>query len=68
VELPEQLGLSSEQVREHLLAKYDTGVIAIAPGYLRIAHCSIEADAIPELVRRVESAVRDLATRHSGRG
>ena len=42
VELPERLGLDSEAVRKHLLAHHDTGLISIAPRYLRIAHCSVE--------------------------
>ncbi len=62
VELPESLGLDSESVRKHLLAHYDTGLISIAPRYLRIAHCSVDAAALPELVRRLEAAVGELAS------
>ena len=61
VELPAALGLTADAVRRHLLAHHDTGVIAIEPRYLRLAHCSVEAEALPELVRRVERAVRELA-------
>jgi aspartate/methionine/tyrosine aminotransferase len=61
VELPERLGLDSETVRRHLLAHYDTGLISIAPRYLRIAHCSVDQAALPELVRRMEAAVKELA-------
>lgn len=60
-ELPEELGLSAEEVRRHLLDREDTGLVSIAPRYLRIAHCSVRAEAIPELVRRVERGLRDLA-------
>ncbi len=60
LELPEELGLTSEEVRLHLLAEHDTGLVAIAPRYLRIAFCSVSAAALPELVRRVELAVREL--------
>ncbi|HEV7786256.1 MAG TPA: aminotransferase class I/II-fold pyridoxal phosphate-dependent enzyme, partial [Thermoanaerobaculia bacterium] len=60
IELPEALGLDSETVRKHLLAHHDTGLIAIAPRYLRIAHCSVDAAALPELVRRLEAAVAEL--------
>ncbi|HEV7503837.1 MAG TPA: aminotransferase class I/II-fold pyridoxal phosphate-dependent enzyme [Thermoanaerobaculia bacterium] len=60
IELPESLGLDSETVRKHLLAHHDTGLIAIAPRYLRIAHCSVDAAALPELVRRLEAAVAEL--------
>lgn len=61
VELPESLGLDSETVRRHLLAHHDTGLVSIAPRYLRIAHCSVDKAALPELVRRMERAVKELA-------
>jgi aspartate/methionine/tyrosine aminotransferase len=61
VELPETLGLDSETVRRHLLAHYDTGLVSIAPRYLRIAHCSVDQAALPELVRRMERAVKELS-------
>ncbi|HEY2738374.1 MAG TPA: aminotransferase class I/II-fold pyridoxal phosphate-dependent enzyme [Thermoanaerobaculia bacterium] len=61
VELPESLGLTSEQVRRHLLDHHDTGLISIEPRYLRIAHCSVDAAALPELVRRLEAGVSELA-------
>lgn len=63
VELPETLGLTAEQVRRHLLDHHDTGLIAMEPRYLRIAHCSVDAAALPELVRRLEAGVRELAGR-----
>jgi len=63
VELPESLGLTSEQVRRHLLDHHDTGLISIEPRYLRIAHCSVDAAALPELVRRLEAGVSELAWR-----
>ncbi|MFL6192742.1 MAG: aminotransferase class I/II-fold pyridoxal phosphate-dependent enzyme [Thermoanaerobaculia bacterium] len=62
VELPERLGLTSEQVRRHLLARHDTGLISIEPRYLRIAHCSVDAAALPELARRLALGVKELAT------
>lgn len=61
VELPETLGLTSEQVRRHLLDHHDTGLISLEPRYLRIAHCSVDAAALPELVRRMEKGIRELA-------
>ena len=61
IDLPEGLGLDSETVRRHLLAHHDTGLISIAPRYLRIAHCSVDAAALPELVRRLETGVAELA-------
>lgn len=62
VELPEKLGLTSEQVRRHLLERHDTGLISIEPRYLRIAHCSVDAAALPELARRLELGIRELVT------
>jgi aspartate/methionine/tyrosine aminotransferase len=59
-ELPTELGLESEQVRQHLLEHHDTGVVAIAPNYIRIAFCSVRPEALAELVRRVELAVGEL--------
>jgi len=61
IELPTELGLESEQVRQHLLEHHDTGVVAIAPNYIRIAFCSVRPEALEELVRRVELAVGELA-------
>jgi len=61
VELPEPLGLTSEQVRRHLLEHYETGLISLEPRYLRIAHCSVDAGALPELARRLEQGVKELA-------
>ena len=63
VELPESLGVGAEEVRRHLLDGHDTGVISIEPRYLRLAHCSVAAEAIPELVRRIERGVAQLAPR-----
>jgi aspartate/methionine/tyrosine aminotransferase len=60
VELPERLGLDSETVRRHLLARHDTGLVSIAPRYLRIAHCSVDEAALPELVKRLERGVAEL--------
>ena len=59
-ELPEGSGLSAEEVRGHLLDHEDTGLVSIAPRYLRIAHCSVRAEAIPELVERIERGVEVL--------
>ena len=65
LELPERLGLSSDEVRRELLDRHDTGLIAIAPRYLRIAYCSVRRDALPALVERLETAVRGLVGRRS---
>jgi aspartate/methionine/tyrosine aminotransferase len=61
VEIPERLGIDSETARRHLLARHDTGLVSIAPRYLRIAHCSVDEAALPELVRRVERGIAELA-------
>lgn len=63
VELPERLSLTAEAVRRHLLDHHDTGLISIDARYLRIAHCSVDASALPELVRRLETAVTELCRR-----
>ena len=63
VELPERLGLTSEQVRLHLLEHHETGLISLEPRYLRIAHCSVDAGALAELARRLERGVRELVRR-----
>jgi aspartate/methionine/tyrosine aminotransferase len=54
-------GLDADEVRRHLLAHEDTGVIAVRPNYLRLAFCSVASAEIPELVRRTERGVRELA-------
>ena len=61
VEVPERLGIGAAAVRRHLLAHWDTGLVSIAPRYLRIAHCSLDAAALPELVRRLEAGIGELA-------
>ena len=66
VELPQELGLTSEEVRRELLDHHETGLIAIAPRYLRIAFCSVRRAALPELVARLDAAVRKLAGRPAG--
>jgi aspartate/methionine/tyrosine aminotransferase len=53
--------LDPHEVRRHLIARYDTGLVASQPNYLRVALCSVAAEALPEMLRRVEQAVRDLS-------
>ncbi len=62
-ELPPSLDLDADAVRRHLLEHHDTGVVSLARRYVRLAHCSVRAEALPELVRRVEQGIRDLAGR-----
>ena len=61
-EIPERLGIDAQAVRRHLLARHDTGLVSISPRYLRIAHCSVDAAAIPELVRRLAAGIAELAS------
>lgn len=65
VEVPAALGLTADAVRRHLLEHQDTGTIAIGSRYLRIAHCSVDAADLPELARRIERGVAELAGRSS---
>lgn len=53
--------LDPHDVRRHLIAEYDTGIVAVRPNYLRVAMCSVDAESLPEMLRRVEQGVRDLA-------
>lgn len=61
LELVESLGLTSEAVRRHLLDHEETGIVALAPRYLRIAFCSVAENKLAELVERIERGVRQLA-------
>lgn len=63
LEIPEELGVSSEELRLHLIAKHSTGVVSIAPRYVRLATCSVAAAALPEMVARVERGLRELVGR-----
>lgn len=53
--------LDPEALRRHLLDHHDTGLIAIRPRFVRIAHCSVDAADLPELVRRLERGIQELA-------
>ncbi len=57
---PARAGIEADAVRRHLLDRHDTGLISIGSSFLRIAFCSVHRDALPELVRRLEQAVREL--------
>jgi len=57
IELPERV--DAEALRQHLLARHETGIISIAPHHVRIAFCSLSSEAIPELVHRLERGVRE---------
>jgi aspartate/methionine/tyrosine aminotransferase len=53
-------GLTAGAVRLHLLEAEDTGLVSIGEEYLRIAHCSVAEEDLPELVRRLERGVGNL--------
>ena len=55
------MGIDSETARLHLLEAHDTGLIGIRPNYLRIAFCSVRGSDLPELVRRIEVGIGELA-------
>ena len=56
-----RVDLDPHDVRRHLIAKHDTGIVAAQPNYLRVALCSVDAASLPEMLRRVEQGVRELA-------
>ena len=58
VELPE--GVDAEALRRHLIATHDTGIVSLPPRHVRIAFCSVAANAMPDLVRHLEKGVREL--------
>lgn len=61
IELPEGFPVDLQRVRRHLLERWDTGLISIEPRYLRVAHCSVDATALPELVRRLAAGIAEVA-------
>lgn len=56
-----QHGLVAETIRQHLLTFKDTGIVAIGTDFVRIAFCSVDEVALPELVRRLDRGTRELA-------
>ena len=60
LELTAEEGRSSDSIRRVLLENYGTGLISIAPNYLRIAFCSIAEESLPELVHRIGLALEEL--------
>lgn len=63
VEISETLGIDSESARRSLLQRWETGLISLAPRYLRIAHCSVDAASLPELATRLQRGIAALAGR-----
>ncbi|MEM8964213.1 MAG: aminotransferase class I/II-fold pyridoxal phosphate-dependent enzyme [Acidobacteriota bacterium] len=54
--------IDCETLRRHLIDNHSTGLVALPPKHMRIAFCSVAADAIPELVERLQTGVRELAS------
>jgi len=57
----ERAGVDPEALRRHLLEHHDTGLISIRPRFVRLAHCSVDAADLPELVRRLERGAAEVA-------
>lgn len=66
LELNPALGLDPHEVRRYLIANHDTGIVASPPNYLRLAICSVSEAGLPEMVRRIEKGVRELAAKSVG--
>jgi aspartate/methionine/tyrosine aminotransferase len=66
LELNPALGLDPHEVRRYLIKNHSTGIVSSSPNYLRLATCSVAAEALPEIVRRVELGVRELAGQRVG--
>lgn len=54
---------TAETIRRHLLEHHDTGLVSVGERYLRIAHCSVAADMLAELVHRLQKGVAESTTR-----
>lgn len=61
--LKDGLDLDVQEVRRHLIREHDTGIIATPPCYLRIATCSVAAEDLPEMIKRLARGVEELAAR-----
>lgn len=57
---PRERGLVAGEIRRHLLEAEDTGLVSVGDHHLRIAHCSVAEEDLPELVRRMERGVAKL--------
>jgi aspartate/methionine/tyrosine aminotransferase len=56
-------GLHANEARLELLESRDVGLVSIGDRYLRVAFCSIDEHAIPELVERTVAGLREIAAR-----
>ena len=55
-------GLDSEKIRQQLLAKYSTGIIALPPNLVRIAFSAVPTDKLPKLFENLYNACKDLSS------
>jgi hypothetical protein len=53
-------GVDSNRLREHLLDKHATGLIATAPTDLRVAFSCLEVEQVAPLFETVHTAIREL--------
>ncbi len=53
-------GRDAEELRRHLLDKYSIGTINIVGKTLRVAYCSVEADALEDLIDRIYQAAGEI--------
>lgn len=61
VELADTVEAAADDVRRHLLEHQSTGLVSVGRRHLRIAFCSVAEERIPELVRRMERGVGEMA-------
>ena len=63
LELAPGVEVEAEAVRRHLLEHHSTGVVSLGGRFLRLAICSVAKENLPEILRRLEQGVRELAGR-----
>lgn len=60
-EIAPDIDVTADEVRRFLLDRLDTGVVALDERFLRIAICSVSKEELPEMIRRVEKGIVELA-------
>ena len=61
MELGPGIELDPHDVRRHLIEHHGVGLVAGSPNLLRVALCSVDEKGLPEMLRRIEQGVRELA-------
>jgi hypothetical protein len=51
---------SAEELRRHLLDRYEVGTINIADTTLRVAYCSVDLEKVGELIELVYQAAGEI--------